>query len=279
MRPMPRATANGIELEYETFGDPKAPPLLLISGLGSQMISWDDDFCRLLAGRGFHVIRFDNRDSGHSTWMESEYRLDDMAADAVGLLDALGIPAAHIVGASMGGFIAQLVTLNHPEHVLTLTSIMSGPNGDDQVRPTEEGTAVLMVPAPDTRAERLAIGLWAKRKLLGPDDPFDEEYEGPRIARAIDRAYHPAGFVRQLQAIMGASGRLARLASVRVPTLVIHGAADILVPVQNGRNVAAAIPGARLLEIEGMGHDVPKRVWAQVADAIAELARSTSPAC
>jgi len=276
---MPRATANGIEIEYETFGDSHAAPLLLISGLGSQMIGWDDDFCRLLAGRGFHVIRFDNRDSGLSTWMDGEYLLDDMAADAVGLLDALRIPAAHIVGASMGGFIAQLVTLNHPEHVLTLTSIMSGPNGEDQVRPTEEGTAVLMVPAPDTREERLAVGLWAKQKLLGPDDPFDEEYEGRRIARAIDRAYHPAGFVRQLRAIMGAGGRLARLASVRVPTLVIHGAADILVPVENGRHVAAAIPGARLVEIEGMGHDVPKRVWAQVADAIAELARSTSRAC
>src|SRR5256885_7851491 len=173
----------------------------------------------------------------------------------------------------MEAFIAKLFTLNLPEHLLTVTSIMSGPNAHDQVRLTNEGTAVLMVPAPDTREERIAVGLWAKQKLLGPADPFDEGYEARRIARAIDRAYHPAGFVRQLQAIMGASGRLARLASVRVPTLVIHGASDILVPVQNGRNVAAAIPGARLFEIEGMGHDVPKRVWAQVADAIAELAR------
>jgi len=279
MGPMPRATANGIELEYETFGDRKAAPLLLISGLGSQMIGWDDDFCRLLARRGFHVIRFDNRDAGLSTWMDREYRLDDMAADAVGLLDALGIPAAHVVGASMGGFIAQLVTLNHPEHVLTLTSIMSGPNGDDQVRPTDEGTAVLMAPAPDTREERIAVGLWAKQKLLGSADPFNEQYEALRITRAIDRAYHPAGFVRQLQAIMAANGRLARLAHVRVPTLVIHGADDILVPVENGRNVAAAIPGARYVEIEGMGHDVPRRVWAQVADAIAELAGSASHAC
>src|SRR5438552_4166492 len=137
------------------------------------------------------------------------------------------------------------VTLNHPEHVLTLTSIMSGPNGDDQVRPTDEGTAVLMAPAPDTREERIAVGLWAKQKLLGSADPFNEQYEALRITRAIDRAYHPAGFVRQLQAIMAANGRLARLAHVRVPTLVIHGADDILVPVENGRNVAAAIPGAR----------------------------------
>jgi pimeloyl-ACP methyl ester carboxylesterase len=279
MRPMPRATANGIELEYQVFGDPKAAPLLLIAGLGAQMLSWDEDFCHLLAARGFKVIRFDNRDAGKSTWMEGEYALDDMAADAAALLDALSIPAAHIVGASMGGFIAQLVALNQPEHVLTLTSIMSGPNGEDQVRPTEEGTAILMVPAPETREERIAVGLWAKQKLMGPDDPFDRDYEERRIVAAIDRAYHPAGFVRQLQAIMAAQGRLAGLAELRLPTLVIHGAADILVPADNGRNVAAAIPGARLLEIPGMGHDIPKRVWPQVVEAIAELARHASPAC
>jgi len=283
MGPMPRATANGIELEYQVFGDEQDPALLLIAGLGAQMLSWDDDFCRLLAAQGFRVIRFDNRDVGHSAWMDDdgagEYSLDDMAADAAALLDALGISAAHVVGASMGGFIAQLVALNHPAKVLTLTSIMSGPNGADQVRPTEDGTAVLMVPAPDTREERIAVGMWAKQKLMGPDDPFDRDYEERRIIAALDRAYHPAGFVRQLQAIMAAQGRLARLAQLRVPALVIHGDADILVPVDNGRNVAAAIPGARLIEIQGMGHDLPKRVWPQVVEAIAELARHASPAC
>jgi len=276
---MPRATANGIEIEFETFGDPDAAPLLLIAGLGAQLLSWDEDFCRLLASRGFHVIRFDNRDAGRSTWMQDPYTLDDMAADAVGLLDALDIRAAHVVGASMGGFIAQLVALNHPERVLTLTSIMSGPNGEDQVRPTEEGTAVLMAPAPDTRDEQIELGVWAKRHLLGPADPFDEAYERPRIERAVDRAYHPAGFARQLGAIMAAKGRLQRLHSVRVPTLVIHGDADILVPVENGRNVAAAVPGARLVEIAGMGHDVPRRVWDEVADAIAALAGQTAASC
>ena len=276
---MPRATANGIEIEFETFGDPDAAPLLLIAGLGAQLLSWDEDFCRLLASRGFHVIRFDNRDAGRSTWMQDPYTLDDMAADAVGLLDALDIRAAHVVGASMGGFIAQLVALNYPERVLTLTSIMSGPNGEDQVRPTEEGTAVLMAPAPDTRDEQIELGVWAKRHLLGPADPFDEAYERPRIERAVDRAYHPAGFARQLGAIMAAKGRLQRLHSVRVPTLVIHGDADILVPVENGRNVAAAVPGARLVEIAGMGHDVPRRVWDEVADAIAALAGQTAASC
>lgn len=276
---MPRATANGIELEYETFGDSESAPLLLIAGLGAQMLSWDEEFCRLLAGRGFYVIRFDNRDVGLSTWMGGGYALDDMAADAVGLLDALSIRAAHIVGASMGGFIAQLVALNHPERALTLTSIMSGPNGDDQVQPTEEGRSVLFAPAPDNREGRIELGVWAKRKLVGPADPFDDHYERARIVRAVDRASNPAGFVRQLQAIGVAEGRLERLATLRVPTLVIHGDADILVPVENGRLVAAAVPGARLLEIDGMGHDLPRRIWSQVADAIAELARQATTAC
>ena len=276
---MPRASTNGIELEYETFGDPHAAPLLLIAGLGAQMLSWDEDFCRLLAGRGFHVIRFDNRDAGLSTWMADAYTLEMMAGDAAGLLDALGIRAAHVVGASMGGFIAQLVALNHPDRVLTLTSIMSGPNGEDHVQPTAEGRAVLLAPAPETREGRIELGLWAKQKLLGPADPFDESYERARIAQAVDRAYNPAGFVRQLQAIAAAQGRLARLSSLRIPTLVVHGDADILVPVENGRNVAAVVPGARLVEVEGMGHDLPKRVWPLVADEIAALARQAATAC
>lgn len=278
MGPMSRATCNGIELEYETFGDPSGAPLLLIAGLGSQMISWNDQFCELLAGRGFQVIRFDNRDVGLSTWMDAAYTLNDMAADAAGLLDAIGIPAAHVVGTSMGGFIAQLVALNHPDRVLTLTSIMSGPNGEDEVPPTDEGREVLLVPAPKTREERIQVGLWAKRRLLGSADPYDDEYERARVTAAVDRAYHPAGFARQLGAIVAAPSRLCRLSSLRVPALVVHGRDDILVPVDNGRKVAAAIPGARLMEIEGMGHDLPSRVWEQVADAIAELAQENSPA-
>ena len=137
---------------------------------------------------------------------------------------------------------------------------------------------MLLAPAPNTREERIELGVWAKQTLLGPADPFDAEYERRRVTVAVDRAYHPAGFVRQLQAIAAAPSRLQRLGSIRIPTLVIHGDADILVPVENGRRVAAAMPGSRLLEIEGMGHDVPRRVWPEVVDAIAQLAREASPA-
>src|SRR2546421_3293921 len=151
MIPMPRVSANGIEIEYETFGDPKAQPMLLIGGLGSQLLSWDEDFCALLAGHGFHVIRFDNRDSGLSTWVDDAYTLDDMAADAAGLLDALGIPAAHVVGVSMGGFVSQLLTIHHPEKVLTLTSIMSALGGVADVAAAPEVTAALLAPPPAAR--------------------------------------------------------------------------------------------------------------------------------
>lgn len=292
MGAVPRVRANGIEIEYETVGDPSDAPLLLISGLGSQMIGWDEEFCRTLTARRFRVIRFDNRDVGLSTWFDASgvpdvaaaaagnprpvYTLDDMAADAAGLLDALGIPAAHVVGASMGGFIAQLVALNHPEHVLSLTSIMSGPNGADEVPPAPDGAAVLLLPAPPTREQRIEQSMLVTRTLRGSRDPLDEGYERAKAARAIDRAYHPAGYARQLVAILAAPSRVARLRSLRVPTLVIHGREDILIPFDNGRIVAAAVPDARLLEIDGMGHDLPKSVWPQVADAIAELARQAA---
>ena len=290
---MPRAKANGVELEYETFGDPSARPLLLIMGLGAQMISWHDDFCAQLAERGFHVIRYDNRDSGLSTWMEDAghpdlasafmgephpaYELDDLADDAVGLLDALGIGAAHIVGASMGGFIAQLVAINHPDRVLSLTSIMSGPGGVDAIAPKPEGAAILMVSPPSSRQERIEQDMSIRRVLLGSGDPFDEVYERARSTRAVDRAYYPPGVGRQLVALLAAKSRLDRLKTVRVPTLVLHGVDDVLVPVENGRLVAAAVPGARLIEFEGMGHDLPRRVWPQGLDAIDEIALQAAP--
>lgn len=275
-------------LEYETFGDPKGQPLLLIMGLGAQMTTWEDEFCAQLADRGFHVIRFDNRDVGLSTWMEdagdpdmasafsgnpqAAYELDDLAADAAGLLESLDIPAAHIVGASMGGFIAQLVAINHAENVLSLTSIMSGPGGTDAVPPKPEGAAILVVSPPETREERVEQAMSFRRVLLGPADPFDEAHERARATSSVDRAYYPPGVGRQLLAILAAKSRMERLRQVRVPTLVVHGVDDVLVPVENGRLVAEAVPGARLIEIDGMGHDLPKRAWPQVMDAIVEVA-------
>ena len=290
---MPRAKVNGIELEYETFGSPDDRPLLLIAGLGAQMISWEDDFCAQIAARGFHVIRFDNRDSGLSTRMEDAgfpdmaaafggnpqpaYQLEDLADDAVGVLDALGIRAAHVVGASMGGFIAQTFALNHPDRVLSLTSIMSGPGGEDEVAPRPEGAAVLIASPPATREERVEQAMGFRRVLLGSGDPFDEAFELRRASRAIDRAYYPVGVGRQLVAILAAKSRLARLKDLRLPTLVIHGNDDVLVPVENGRLVAEAVPGARYVEFEGMGHALPRRVWPQVLAAIDEIARQATP--
>jgi pimeloyl-ACP methyl ester carboxylesterase len=289
---MPRAHANSIDIEYETFGDPKAPPVLLVTGLSAQMISWEEAFCERLAAAGFYVIRFDNRDSGLSTRMEAAgqpdiaaalggdpepaYRLDDMADDAVGLLDAVDIGAAHIVGASMGGYIAQLIAINHPGRTLSLTSIMSGPGWREGVLPTPEGAALLIAKPPSTREETIEMAMSGRRALLGSGDPFDEAFERAKAVRALERAHYPVGTGRQLIAILASEDRLERLKDVRVPTLVIHGSDDILVPIENGRLVAAVVPGARLLEIEGMGHDIPKRVWPEVVDAIVDTARKAN---
>lgn len=289
---VPRLKANGIEIEYESFGDPKAAPLLLIGGLGSQLTGFDQEFCEQLRDRGFHVIRYDNRDAGLSTKMEAAgepdlmaafggnanpaYKLDDLAADAASLLSALDIRAAHIVGVSMGGFIAQLVAINHPDQVLSLTSIMSGPGGEDEVPPQPEGADVLMRVPPPTREGRIEHGLWIRKTLKGPGDPFDEAMEMRQVERAYDRSYYPVGTGRQLVAILAAESRTERLRRLKVPALVIHGTDDVLVPVENGRLVANAIPGARLVEFEQMGHNLPERVWPKVLDALEELAKQAS---
>jgi pimeloyl-ACP methyl ester carboxylesterase len=286
---VPRLKANGIEIEYESMGDAKAPPMLLIMGLGAQLTTWDDGFCQDLVDRGFRVIRYDNRDAGLSTKMEAAgppdiaaaysghpapaYTLDDLADEAVGVLDALGIAAAHIVGASMGGFIAQLVAINHPDRVLSLTSIMSGPGGEDEVPPTPEAAVVLTQAPGPTREDRIALSVLGRRVLAGAGNPFDEDEERRRTERLYDRSYYPLGLGRQLVAILAAKSRVTGLAAVKVPTLVVHGIDDPLVPPENGRRVASAVPGARLIELEGMGHNLPEKYWPLVADAIAETAR------
>jgi len=287
------AKANGIELCYDTFGDRKDPPLLLIMGLGAQMILWDDGFCTALAARGFYVIRFDNRDIGRSTKIageapplpklleqaqtgkpiEAPYTLRDMAADAVGLMDALGISRAHVVGASMGAAITQELAINFADRLLTATCIM-GTSGDPRLPPpTQEAMAVLMTPTPLDRDAYMERFLWTWRVLRGSAFPEDEARERARAERIFARGINPPGVARQLAAIFASGDRSAALPKVRVPMLVIHGTADPLVPVEGGRAIAAGVPGARLVEIEGMGHALPPAVWDEVVEEVEKHAR------
>ena len=275
---MPKASVNSVELEYETFGDPARPAVLLISGLGSQLLGWSEGLCREIVARGFHVIRFDNRDVGLSTKLEDgpAYTLSDMAADAAGLLEALGIPAAHIVGASMGGMIAQLVAIEYPAKTLTLTIVMSNLGGADSVWADAEVTAVLVQPPADKREERIEQSVAATRVTWGPS--FEEERSRARATRAVDRSYYPDGTVRQLQAVNASGSRREGLGQVGVPVLVIHGDADPLVPFGNADRIVRAAPdGAQLHVMEGVGHDMPPREWAKIADGIARLAAKLEP--
>jgi pimeloyl-ACP methyl ester carboxylesterase len=290
---MPRAQTNGVELEYETFGDPSASPLLLVMGLAYQMIEWDERVCRLLADRGFWVIRFDNRDVGLSTKMDrlglpdlaaafagnpvALYTLDDMAEDAVGLLDALGIRAAHIVGASMGGMIAQLIAIHHPDRVLSLTSIMSTVGGPAVVPADADVQIALLSPPGATREERIEHSVTLRRLINGEGLPFDEDEARRRATLAHDRSFHPDGALRQVIAIAAAPDRAAALGQLRMPSLVIHGEQDPLVPPDNGRQTAAALPSARLLMIPAMGHNLPERLWPDVLDALVEVTSRATP--
>jgi pimeloyl-ACP methyl ester carboxylesterase len=289
---MPRATVNGLELEYESFGDPAHTPLLLVMGLSYQMIEWDDDVCRMIADRGFWVTRFDNRDVGLSSKLdhlgapdlmnlvmgtaEPLYTLDDMAADSVGLLDVLGVTAAHIVGVSMGGMIAQLIAINHPERALSLTSIMSTVGGPKVVPPGPDVAAALVVAPGPTRDARVEHSLATRRLINGAGLPFDEEGARRKAERAVDRCFHPDGGLRQLVAIVTAPDRAPALGGLTIPTLVIHGEKDPLVPPDNGRQTAAALPDPRLMMIPDIGHNLPERVWPEVVDAIAALAEKAA---
>ncbi len=294
--PLARARVNeGIELAYDAFGDPAAPPMLLIMGLGQQMIGWEEPFCQALAARGFWVVRFDNRDVGLSTHLddmgipnvlemmqrkargepvEAPYTLRDMADDTAGLMDALGISKAHVVGVSMGGFIAQEMAIRHPHRLLTLTSIMSSTGAPDLPPSKPEAAALLVTPFPTDREGYIEHEVRSWRVLSGPGFPFDEARARQQAARAFDRGLSLGGTVRQLAAILASESRRERLRSVRVPTLVIHGDADPLVPVEGGMDTAQAIPGARLMIIAGMGHDIPPALAPRIIDAIARHAEA-----
>lgn len=282
---MPRVTANGLELEYETFGDPTDPPLLLIMGLSAQMTNWPEGFCNLLAEQGYHVIRFDNRDIGLSTYLDdlprtdlaavlggdfatAPYLMSDFANDTAGLLDALGIRTAHIVGASMGGMIAQQFVIDHPDRVRSLCSIMST-TGDRSVgQGSEAALGVLLRPAAKDRDEAIANSISAARIIGSPGYPASEEELTVKATAAYDRAFHPAGVGRQIAAVVASPDRTEQLHKVNVPTVVIHGADDPLINVSGGEATATAIPGASLLVIPGMGHDLPTALWTKIADAI-----------
>jgi pimeloyl-ACP methyl ester carboxylesterase len=277
-----------VDLAYERFGEPDLPSVLLLMGLGTQMLGWPDGFCDALAARGVHVIRFDNRDIGLSSHLSdapapdlgaifrgdtssASYTLSDMAGDTVGLLDALGLESAHLVGASMGGMIAQTMAIEHPRRVLSLTSIMSS-TGDPAVgQATPEAMAALLSPPARTRAEAIERTLAILRVIGSPGFELDDADVRWRTGLAYERAHDPVGIARQLAAIAASGDRTAALRSVSLPTLVLHGANDPLVHVSGGRATAGAIPGAELVVFDGMGHHLPRELWAEIARHIAAL--------
>ena len=281
---MPKATVNGIEIEYVTDGDPSDPPLLLVMGLGAQLTAWPEGFVDGLRKRGFFLIRFDNRDSGLSTKFDglpdiaalfsgtdtssAFYRVEDMADDAAGLLAALGIDKAHVVGVSMGGMIAQALVINHPDLFLTATSVMST-TGDRAVgAPTGEAMTALLRPVATSRQEAIEASIEGSRVIGSPAYPIEERLLRVRAGEAYDRSYCPEGTARQLAAILASPDRTVGLHGVRIPFLVVHGDADPLVTPSGGAATAAAVPGSKLLTIPGMGHDLPEPLWDFITDAI-----------
>jgi pimeloyl-ACP methyl ester carboxylesterase len=284
-----------VELCYETFGNPADPTMLLIMGLGTQMLGWDTAFCEQLAARGFHVIRYDNRDIGRSTILSSapvptlgqiarrdkraaSYTLAEMAADGVGLLDHLEIERAHLVGVSMGGMIAQTIAARRPERVLSLTSIMSSTGSRWRGQPALRTYRQFLRPVSTDRATYIAQTAALFDIIGSPGFERDDDNLRTLLGAMYDRGHDPGSVTRQLAAILASGDRTAELRRITAPTLVIHGTADKLVAPSGGRATARAIPGARLLMIEGMGHDLPRGAWPQLIDAIVENTRRAAPA-
>ena len=270
---MPKAKSATAQLEYETFGAEIGPTVLLINGLGSQMTRWPHVFCEKLAAHGYRVIRFDNRDVGKSTWFKpgDSYTLSDMAADAIAVLDAAGVAKAHVAGMSMGGMIGQLVAIEHPERVLSLTSIMSATGAPGTMDPAPGAGAVLTAPAPDPKTDFeafIAHGMENARIIDSPAYPWDEAALRQRGIAEYERAYTPTASQRQMGAIRADGDRTQRLAKLSVPTVVLHGADDPLIQVIGGEATAKAIPGAELRVIPGMGHNLPPGLYDTFIDAI-----------
>ncbi|SEJ28990.1 Pimeloyl-ACP methyl ester carboxylesterase [Propionispira arboris] len=286
---MPNEATNGIQIEYDTFGNRSFPALLLIAGNGAQLLFWDAEFCELLAKTGLFIIRFDNRDAGLSSKFDeagipdimaaikaamegkkivAAYSLDDMAEDCVGLLDALHIEKAHICGASMGGMIAQVLAYRYPQRVLSLTSVMSNTGNPNLPQGQPEAITAVLVPSPTERKAYIEHNMNVWRKIWSPGFPFEENRVWTYLEKSYDRSYYPQGMARQNMAILSSGDRTSSLSSIKVPTLVIHGSGDPLIPVEAGKDTARVIPGANLLIIYGMGHDIPTGAWPEIVTAI-----------
>ncbi|HYB64113.1 MAG TPA: alpha/beta fold hydrolase [Steroidobacteraceae bacterium] len=295
---MPAVLANGLTIEYESLGDPASPAIVLIMGLGMQLVGWPDDFCRRLAAEGYRVVRFDNRDCGLSSRIRARrwpspllafaaarlglpvlapYSLEDMAKDTLGLMDALGIGKAHVVGASLGGMIAQVLAARFPSRVLSLTSMMSASGRRKGARPRKEALQVFLR-RPPAHAERAVVidHLVEVFTVIGsPGFPTERRLLQERITGWVRRAYDPDGTTRQLLAVVASGDRRRLLRRIVAPTLVIHGTDDPLVPVEAGRDTARNVPGAKLVIIDGMGHDLPDALLPRLATEIAGHCRSS----
>lgn len=292
---MAQVTANGITLEFDTFGENGSRPLLLVMGLGAQMIHWRDGFCEMLADRDHFVIRFDNRDSGLSEKFghlgipdmgemaarlmagepaQAPYTLDDMAADAFGLLDALEVEAAHICGASMGGMIVQAMALNAPHRVHSLTSIMSSTGNPELPPSSDEAIAAMLSPPASGREEAIERTVRVGRVIGSPGYPAPEEEARARAAQGYDRSFYPEGVARQMAAIAAHGNRRPALEALDLPALVIHGDADPLVRVEGGHDTHQALKRSKLKVMAGMGHDLPEPLWPEIVEAIDELTRT-----
>ena len=281
--------SSDLTIYYETEGDPAGLPLLLVAGLGVQLTWWPAGFRAALADRGFFVISYDNRDTGMSTWLDdlgpvdlwavlagtapAPYLLADLAADGVAVLGALGLPSAHVLGVSMGGMIAQAIAIEHAGEVRSLTSVMST-TGDPAIgQPRPDITEMLLSERPPDKAGAVEQGMVLARAISSPAFAFDEELTRTRMSADYDRGNHPDGSGRQIAAILMSGDRSAALGALKMPVLVIHGDADPMVDISGGRATADAIPGARLWEIPGLGHDIPPELFDEIADAVAVLAK------
>lgn len=283
-----RVGPSEIEMAYEEFGDADAPPVLLIMGAGAQMLNWHEGLCAELVSRGLRPIRFDNRDAGLSSHFPDapmpdfnaalsgdlssvSYNLSDMAADTVGLLDTLGLKSAHLVGASMGGFIAQMVAIEYPDRIRSLTSIMATTGNPSVGQPAPETMRLLGGPPPSTREEAMEQAVRNARVVGSPGFPLDEDEVRERAGLAYDRSYDQLGMMRQFIAVIASGDRTSRLQSIHTPALVIHGDSDRMCDVSGGIATAEAIKGAELVVIEGMGHNLPRPLWPRIAALISDL--------